>query len=203
MTNDTPTRTVETRDEAGRLKTSAPVDAEGRLHGTFTAYDDRGQPELVMRYVGGRAEGLAVAYSGGRKLAEMTYAGGLLHGPMHSYDPAGRPTAVVHYAHGQRHGPMQAFGPDGLPRMTAVYAQGRLNGLTTEYDDKGRIRRRASYKDDLLDGEEIHFHPSGHPRERTLFRAGVVIEGPQSFADPDEGKAPLLSRLLGKGSTAG
>ena len=190
---------VETCADDGRLLSTATLGPDGALDGPFTAYGPDGAVQMRMTYRAGVAEGSATVFLNGKPQTEMTYAGGLLEGEMRSFDAGGRLVSVVRYAGGRRHGLMECFGPDGKPLMTAAYKDDRLDGPMVEYRADGTVRRSASYRNDLLDGEVVEFHPGGSPSERTVFAAGVPVEGPQRFDDPDApGKKGLLARLRGK-----
>lgn len=190
---------VESRADDGRLLSVAHFGPDGALDGEFVAYAADGAPQIRMLYRAGLPDGPAVILRDGRPLTEMAYAAGKLDGPMRGYDPAGRLTSVVRYEAGRKHGLTECFSVEGALLLTAEYHDDRRHGVTLEYRPGGNVRRRAAYVNDLLDGETIDFHPSGRPAERTLFKAGIAVEGPQSFADPDgPGRTSLLARLRGK-----
>lgn len=190
---------VEARDDGGRLQSATTVGPDGVPDGAFTAYAPDGSVLMRLVYKAGVPDGPSTIYRHGRPETEMSYAAGVLDGEMRGYDPAGRLLTVVRWAGGRRNGLMECFSPTGVPVMTAEYKDDRLDGLVVEYRADGSVRRRASHKDDLPDGETVEFHPGGRPAERTVYRAGVVVEGPERFDDPDgPGKKGLLARLMGK-----
>ena len=190
---------VEARDGDGRLLSSTTLGPDGVPDGAFVAYAPDGSVQMRLTYRGGVPDGPSTIYRGGRPQTEMSYANGALDGAMRGYDPAGRLLSVVRWAAGRRNGLMECFAADGTPLMTAEYRDDRLDGVVTEYRADGTLRRRASYRADLLDGEVVEFHPGGRPAERTVYQAGVAVEGPERFDDPDgPGRKGLLARLMGK-----
>ncbi|WP_431854407.1 toxin-antitoxin system YwqK family antitoxin [Azospirillum sp.] len=190
---------VEARDGDGRLLSAATVGPDGVPDGEFVAYAPDGSVQMRLVYRAGVPDGPSTIFRDGRPQTEMSYANGALDGAMRSYDPAGRLLTVVRWSAGKRNGLMECFTVDGTPLMTAEYKDGRLDGLVMEYRADGSLRRRASYKADLLDGEAVEFHPGGQPAERTVYQAGVAVEGPERFDDPDApGKKGLVARLMGK-----
>ncbi len=190
---------VEARADDGRLLSVAHFGPDGALDGEFVAYAADGAPQIRMLYRAGLPDGPAVILRDGRPQTEMAYVAGKLDGPMRGYDPAGRLLSVVRYQAGRKHGLTECFAAGGALLLSAEYRDDRRNGMTVEYRPDGTVRRRAAYVNDLPDGETIEFHPGGRPAERTLFKAGIAVEGPQSFADPEApGRTSLLARLRGK-----
>lgn len=190
---------VESRAGDGRLLSTATLGPDGAPDGEFVAYAADGTVQMRMLYRAGVPDGPAAIYRGGKPQTEMSYAAGALDGEMRGYDLAGRLLSIVRYAAGKRHGLMECFTTEGTPLLTAEYKDDRLDGVSTEFRPDGTVRRRALYKADLLDGETVEFHPGGQPAERTVFQAGVPVEGPERFDDPDTpGKKGLLARLTGK-----
>jgi antitoxin component YwqK of YwqJK toxin-antitoxin module len=190
---------IEARADDGRLLSTATVGPDGVLNGEFVAYDIDGAPQMRMIYRAGLPHGPATAFQGGRVQSEMTYVAGVLDGEMRNFDPAGRLVSVVRHANGRRHGTMECFSITGTTLLTAGYKDGRLDGLLNEFRPDGTLRHRASYKADLLHGDSVEFHPGGQPAMRVVYQAGVPVQGPERFPDPDApGRASPLAWLMDK-----
>jgi antitoxin component YwqK of YwqJK toxin-antitoxin module len=219
-TNPEAAETIEARNNHGALLSRATLQ-NGLPHGNFTEFGPQGQATLKMQFEAGQRhgplaataedgtdlahlhfsngvlEGPATFFAQGRKIAEITHAGGAPNGPFRAYAPSGEISSEGTLRAGRLHGVLKIFRPDGTAQKTLTYADGVLHGEALDLDPNGTVRRRATYHAGHLHGTVTDYNEAGTPTAITQFSDGKKRAAPSASPAEPGGKPPGLLEKLG------
>lgn len=120
---------------------------DGRRHGPFAAWDERGRVSIRGQYIEGRESGeWQHWHSTGERRSRHYYVDGKPQGVWRDWHPNGRLEQESHYVAGERH------------------------GMTTRWYANGQVFTETRYvHDEVADGEHTFFYEQGGPIERGQF----------------------------------
>ena len=107
----------------GEVKEVYSVDEQGRKQGCYTLTDVKT----------------------GRKIEEVTYKNGLVHGAYIEYNYLGRERLIMMCENGEAHGLYETYHINGKKCHEGVYAKGKKQGLWTVTDENGNVIFRGLY----------------------------------------------------------
>ena len=151
-------------EKVGDVEVASRVDANGVVlekgslkngikQGTWTTFYPNGEPQLVMSYVDGKKQGMAIGF-----------------------DKNGRVNRISHFANDKFHGRHREFVSYNPTRET-YFKDGEFDGIHKEYDEYGKLQRTTQFKKGKQDGEMNYYNPEGKITATFLYRNGEKVEG--------------------------
>ena len=120
---------------------------DGRRHGPFAAWDERGRISIRGQYVEGREAG-----------------------EWQHWHPTGERRSLHHYVDGKPEGVWRDWHPNGRLEQESHYVAGERHGLTTRWYANGQVFTATQYvHDQVADGEHTFYYEKGGPIERGAF----------------------------------
>ena len=136
----------------------------------------------------------------GRIESELNYTGGMLDGPVITYDKKGNRIKEEHYNMDTLNGPFRQWYSDGTPKVEGAYLSGLFAGQWVYYDPAGNIvgigdftegtgvqkgwwpngnlKREIHYRNNLKHGTETWYDQDGMLEQQINYREGKRISGP-------------------------
>lgn len=114
-------KTIEKTD--GEVKEVYQVDEQGRKQGKYLLTDAKT----------------------GRKIEEVNYKNGLVHGVYIEYNYLGRERLIMMCENGEAHGRYETYHINGVICHEGVYAKGKKQGLWTVRDEEGNAIFKGLY----------------------------------------------------------
>ena len=149
---------------------------QGVLDGATLLYDEQGMVAQILSYADGMLSGPLTIYDAGLKQTQVTFKRDKKHGPMIAYDAEGRPAMTSDYQDDHLHGEVCLY-KDGRLQAQVRYCAGKQHGTTTTYHPSGKESLVAQYANGLLDGESVLYNEAGQVLKTSQYRDGK-LEGP-------------------------
>jgi hypothetical protein len=120
---------------------------DGRRHGPFAAWDEKGHLSIRGQYALGREAG-----------------------EWQHWHPTGERRSLHHYVDGKPEGVWRDWHPNGKLEQESHYVAGKRQGMTTRWYDNGQVFTATRYvHDEVADGEHTFYYEKGGPIERGQF----------------------------------
>ncbi len=171
--------------------------ADGKLHGTWTIFDQYERKILEIPYDSGHRHGVASWYwPGGTKMREISFSNGTLHGSLVQWDRQNRVTRREEYIDGKQvirkttwHrrnqkqtedyflGPQMRFVAEddwwnAQPATYELVTREVQHGPTTAWYPNGQLKMKGNFVDGQRDGLFAWWHANGQRQIAGEFRDG-------------------------------
>jgi antitoxin component YwqK of YwqJK toxin-antitoxin module len=192
--------------KGARATSKGYYDEQGRRHGVWANYGNRGDVRLLVRYDHGVQDGALERFTRGGLLVERTnYKQGLRDGASVRRSTGAKELLEKgSWSSGKRVGPWEFYHPEGALQRSGVYADGREEGewvryfqngkresigrfeagravgTWTGYYKQGERRFVAEFVNGIQEGAFTEWWRSGQVKAKGDYKAGVY-EGPWQF----------------------
>lgn len=124
-------------------------------HGTFEAFDEKGNKRDSLNYVMGAREGVELKwYPDGTVRSRCTWLNNQYEGTCTEFNMRGEPQYIRNYSKGTLHGKEEIFNDKGKKIEEKFYKMGIQDSTYQRWNDEGLLKQVSNYKEGKLDGHE-------------------------------------------------
>ena len=145
---------------------------------TIKSLQKRGEHGNQLYYLSNQEvpfTGKAVAHRpDGRKMTEISYKDGKLHGLKSDWDESGKKLTEISYKDGKLHGLWTSWNESGKKLSETNFKDGQLHGLLSMWYENGQKRGEGNYTDDKMVGLWTFWYENGHKQSEQNWNEGQI-----------------------------
>jgi antitoxin component YwqK of YwqJK toxin-antitoxin module len=166
-------------DGSVQIQRTVTLDNESNFvnHGSYSAYDEKGEVQMAGQYRMGKQHGLWKQYFdageedfvwgdmdhefAGPYLSEASFVDGQLHGSWIIFSRDGQKILEWRFQHGYCHGPATQWYASGAKQREVIYEDGQPVGELKEWDPRGNVLRGVLFIDGCVSVKHEKRYRSG------------------------------------------